>query len=1007
MATARKKRTTEGEGPALDSMSLDALRSYVAERERRESGAATLDGGPHFSGSEAAKSLRGAAMSAAAGAFSVRQTLDGKKIMMIGGTGFLGRVMLYMLLKYSPVMERIYVLIRPTHGRTGQDRLEKEILESPVFTTVEGDREYFRRLAAEKITVVEGDAARTGMNLKPEVRELLLAEVDVVLNTAGNVEFNPPLDLSLNANAIATREVLDFVEATQSRRYVHISTCYVADRQRYPDRAPEVVVSDRVVNASGNEIVIDAERELAEAARVAARLKENFERPEKMDEFRAQAWQELKRFGREDVSDRLAEKTAKNLRTMALREELIRAGRERAERLNRPNVYTYTKTLAELIVKAREDRIRYTIVRPSIVETAIKYPFAGWNEGIQGSAPLMYLIYKGHRMLPSISTAPGERQEARLDIIQVDLVAAGTILAMAALLADEHKPVYQLAAGGIDTPVTPNRLLNVLQVKLRAMNDPALPRYQRFMHRHLETYPVTKKQFQKFSSPRMLKILSRARDSLERLEARKLPGLAHEMVQRVQGNVERYYQLSHVKNRIFGEFMPFMNHGFPIFENQNCVDLWRRLPPEESEIYFFNPYQIDFIDYLANYHMDSVFKWIFPVLDKRFKSIDQIGRKSPDKSEGANSIASLRAVFASSDMDFSDRVHLLRRAAAQRLKTAREKRKAARAARQQEEELVSSAWIRQHVRHFTDGVAVNQYSEMSPEARDRFAAHVSLIGGIDVDGKGLLDMGAPAKLERLLDRRQEELAESSEGGLFSLPEDGVEIPDFIREPTAEMLYRLQMWFYRRVVRARVAGRDNIPLNNNNVILVANHASHLDYGLVWYSLGDYARDMGILAARDYFFDRFLKSTFFGNFLNLIPVERADNSSYGKALKHGLEFLQKGGPLLIFPEGTRSPDGKMRTFRHGLGYLVQHARADVLPLRLYNTHVALPKGKTLVRRADVRVQIGKLVSYEELEEQTRGFSPTKTYAHIARSLEEAVRSIHGKAQSDDDIGSQGES
>ncbi len=844
---------------------------------------------------------------------------------------------------------------------------------------------------AEKVRVIEGDAARPMMNLKAAERDLLIEEVDVVLNTAGNVEFNPPLDLSLNANAVATREVLNFVEATRAKRYVHISTCYVADRQLYRDRAPESVVSERVVTATGNEVRIDAEREVEEAQRLVARLKERFEQPEKMEDFRSQAWQELKRFGREDVSDRLAEKTAKNLRTMALREELIKAGRERAEKINRPNVYTYTKTLAELLVKAREGRIKYTIVRPSIVETSQKYPFPGWNEGIQGSAPLMYLIYKGHRMLPSYSSDPGERFEARLDIIQVDLVASGSILAMAALLRDEAKPVYQLAAGGIDVPVTPNRLLNVLQVKLRERNDPELPAYMRWMHKHLQAYPVTRKAFQNYSSPRMLRLLGKARDRLEHWEARQMPGPAHELVQRLQGNVERFYQLSQVKNRIFGEFMPFMNHGFPIFENQNCIELWKRLPEDEKDPFFFNPYQIDFIDYLADLHVDSVFRYIFPVLDKRFKSIDQIGRRAKGGDDGG-SFATLRAAFSESDLAFRDRVQLLRTAAAQGLKTARERRKAARAARESEEKQSGQSWLREHARRFNDNAAVQSYADASAGFRTAFAAHVELISGQALDADQLKEIGTPAKLERHIDRRQEELRAAKSAGPFALPEDGVEIPEWIREPTAEALYRLQMWFYRRVLKARVVGAENIPLNNYNVVIVANHASHLDYGMVWYSLGEYARNMGILAARDYFFDRFLKSTFFGNFLNLIPVERSENSGYAKALAHGLEFLQRSGPLLIFPEGTRSPDGKLRTFRHGLGYLVHHSRADVLPMRLHNTHIALPKGKTVVRRdVDVHVQIGKTISFDELEAATQGCSPTRTYAVISRRLEEAVRAL----------------
>lgn len=397
MAKSKKTSTKSSNPKSIDDMSVEELRAALAERERGGIGTA-------------AKSVSRTSQTSTQDVFSVLDTLDGKKIFMIGGTGFLGRVMLYMFLKYVPGIERIYLLIRPTHGRTGEDRLMREVLESPVFTEAgtgsDEDARFFREQALAKITVVEGDASRTGLGLKDEDAELVRREVDAVFNTAGNVEFNPPLDLSLNANAIATKEVLDFTETTQCKKYLHVSTCYVADRALHPDFAPEEVVLDRVVGSSGNEVRIDVERELQEARDVVARIKKRYDDPDQLNQYRDDARRELRRMGREDVSDRLIEKTAKNLRTLAMREELVRVGRERAERLNRPNVYMYTKTMAELLVKSREDKIQYTIVRPSIVETSLTYPFPGWNEGIQGSAPLIYMVYRGHRMLPSYPKSP-------------------------------------------------------------------------------------------------------------------------------------------------------------------------------------------------------------------------------------------------------------------------------------------------------------------------------------------------------------------------------------------------------------------------------------------------------------------------------------------------------------------------------------------------------------------------------------------------------------------------
>ncbi|MCR9142196.1 MAG: SDR family oxidoreductase [bacterium] len=1000
---AKGDSQNKGGAKSLDDMSIEELRGYLAERESA-AGAGADSGSPSIANVGGTRTPAQAASEsriadAVAGAFSVRKSLSGKKIFIIGGTGFLGRVMLYMFLKYVPQLERVYVLIRPTHGRTGEDRLQREVLESPVFTEAD-DVEEFRRLAAEKVQVMEGDASRPNLGMSDEDVKTIRENADAVFNTAGNVEFNPPLDLSLNANATATRHVLDFTETTQCKKYLHVSTCYVADRSLHADYAPETVVSDRVIGPGGNEVRIDPLQELEDAAAVVTRIKARYEDPDRLRDYFDDARKELRRMGREEISDRLVEKTAKGLRTMALREELVKEGKSRAERINRPNVYTYTKTLAELLVKAREDKIAYTIVRPSIVETALKCPFPGWNEGIQGSAPLIYMTYRGHRMLPSLSTEPGERREASLDIIPVDLVAAGSVLALCALLEGEQKPVYQLAAGPIEHPITPNVLLNIVQHNVRHREDEDLNGVGGWLRRNLQSYPVTKKTFQRFSSPRTLKVLTNVRDRLEKFSRRELSDTGQEILQRVQGTVERFYALSYMKNRIFSEFLPFMNHGYPTFENNNGIELWKRLAGEERDLFFFDPLGMDYIDYMEGLHMDAVFRWVFPVLDKRFQSIDKIGRsQGRDKSgSGANDqsmVDAMRAAFSGGDMEFRERLRILRRSARRQMRSRRSdesasgadgKKKATASDRQ-------DRWVGAHLKKITGAPVPKQLSEISDADLKQAADHLEFISGVSLTGETLKDLGTLTKLNRHIERWEEETRDQTKRGLAKLPEEGVEVPKWIAGPTSDFLYGVQMWFYRNVMQVQISGQDNIPLNNNNVIIVANHSSHLDYGLVWYSLGEYARDMGILAAQDYFFDKFLKSTFFGNFLNLVPIERGDSASYGRSLRHAISYLDKGGPLLIFPEGTRSGDGRMRTFRHGLGYLVHRTGADVLPLRLYNTHVALPKGKTVVRSSDVRVQVGKLISFDKLEAETENFSPTKTYAHISRRLQDAVENIAG--------------
>ncbi len=911
--------------------------------------------------------------------FSVLETLKGKTLFVIGGTGFLGRVMLYYFVKHIPDV-KLVLLIRPTHGRTGQDRLEKEVLNSPVFTTNPEDRD-LRKRALAMIEVVDGDATKTGLGLDAAKSAKIAERIDAVLNTAGNVEFNPPLDLSLSANTLATMQALSFAATTAGKKYVHISTCYVADRTVHRDYAPEIPVAATIVTSRGNEIKIDVAAEIEASRAKIDELKAEFDGEARMAEFRDRAAKELKKMGRGD-GDRMIDKIAKNIRTFELREALTKAGKERAERLNRPNVYTYTKTLAELLVLARTD-VESVIVRPSIVEASVKTPFVGWNEGIQGSAPIIFMMHRGHRMIPSLSKNPGEREDAVLDLIPVDFVAAGTILALSALLKGRHRQVYQLAAGPIRTPMTITRCLHISQTTLRDLirsEDTGLKRWARL---NVQAVTVSRDTFEKFSSPRTLKVLENLKNRTEEMEGRAT-GPAAKILSSVSRNINKFYNVSMLKNRMFQEFMPFINHGFPIFQNRNAIELCQELPPEERSIFSFAPHELDYIEYFSETHIPGVVKYVFPVLEKRFQAaLKAGGGDTSDK----GLFEAFRSLFSGGD--FREKFERLKDAASLKEKgESRSDSPASDSKKGKKSETISRPhYLNIHAERFGRGA----FKDWGESDLDQFADHVELITGIRLRADELKDLRTPARLESYVEKALAEKPPApGKPFRFKLPKEGLNIPGWVADPTRGFLYRVQMWFYKNVLHTTIRGQKNIPWNNHHVIVVANHSSHLDYGLVQYSLGKFGQHMGILAARDYFYNNFWKSTFFTHLMTTIPVEREAQGGYAAALRHATSFLAKGGPLLIFPEGTRSEDGKIQTFKHGLGYLVHHSKADVLPVQISGTHKALPKGVAVLRGRKVSVQIGKLIPYEDLEENTKGLSPTKTYDVIAKRIERAVRS-----------------
>ncbi|MCA1633786.1 MAG: 1-acyl-sn-glycerol-3-phosphate acyltransferase [Acidobacteria bacterium] len=178
----------------------------------------------------------------------------------------------------------------------------------------------------------------------------------------------------------------------------------------------------------------------------------------------------------------------------------------------------------------------------------------------------------------------------------------------------------------------------------------------------------------------------------------------------------------------------------------------------------------------------------------------------------------------------------------------------------------------------------------------------------------------------------------------------------------------------------------------------NHASHLDIGLVKVALGEYGRDLVALAAADYFFDNKYKRAYMNNFTNLVPIERS--GSLRQSLRHARSFLERGYNALIYPEGTRSMTGEMAEFKSGFAYLALSTRTGILPMYLYGTYEALPKGSNLLKGRDVGARIGSFLSIERLEELTKGMPKSEAYRLVAALVRHEIENLRDGTRRDFD-------
>jgi 1-acyl-sn-glycerol-3-phosphate acyltransferase len=160
---------------------------------------------------------------------------------------------------------------------------------------------------------------------------------------------------------------------------------------------------------------------------------------------------------------------------------------------------------------------------------------------------------------------------------------------------------------------------------------------------------------------------------------------------------------------------------------------------------------------------------------------------------------------------------------------------------------------------------------------------------------------------------------------------------------------------RRLYQVRVEGLENLPAQGA-AIVAANHISFVDSLFIPLVL---PRRVTYLAKAEYW-DSW-KTRWFFETVGQIPVRRHDSEKAQAALDAGLRVLNEGGLLGIYPEGTRSPDGRLYRGKTGVARMAVHAGCPVIPVGLVGTREIMPKEAKLPRRRGVvHVRFGRPMS-----------------------------------------------
>ncbi|MGF1468669.1 MAG: SDR family oxidoreductase [Sandaracinaceae bacterium] len=513
-------------------------------------------------------------MSAPTPLVSIPRALKGRHLLVTGFTGFVGKVWVTHLLDELPEIGRLTLIVRKRRSQSGLARVRRIVETSPALRPLRdrygADLGDFLRA---RVAVVEGDVSLPDLGLDPATLAALAPEVDAVVHCAGLTDFAPDPVRAVEVNVHGARHAADVAARTRGRRLIHVSTAFVAGMV-----SGEVPETTRP-GVSPNGTRFDPEGELLAMESACSAI--GGARPKSPESRRAR----------------------------------IEMAGHRARALGWPNVYTYSKGLAEQFLIARDD-IELTLVRPSIVECALEFPFPGWNEGLNTSGPIVWMVTGYAWKVPM-------RAENRFDVVPVDKVVRGMTIAVADALSGRAAPVYQLASSH-QHPFTFGRALDLCALAVRTGYTPSdVSAVERFLLIHLDATALDKPAEKSFWVPAARHTTKLLRDRLLKADVRRLlprdwapqvKDRLQEAVREAGLRVNRTHNLIKTVEGLWKVYQPFIHDFDYQFRADHVSRTTQELSDDERARFGWTFDDLDWRDYWINVEVPGLDTWSLPLL---------------------------------------------------------------------------------------------------------------------------------------------------------------------------------------------------------------------------------------------------------------------------------------------------------------------------------------------------------------------------------------------------------
>ncbi|HEY2303361.1 MAG TPA: HAD-IB family hydrolase [Acidimicrobiales bacterium] len=510
----------------------------------------------------------------------IRQALAGRRIAITGATGFLGTALVERLLRCVPDCHLV-LIVRP--GRRGEaERIRREVLRNDCFDRLRGELgDRFEAEMAARVTPIAGDVAVDGLGLNADGRALF-ARCDTVIHSAAAVNFDSPLDGAVEVNLLGPTRVAQVIEQaaaeagrTDRPHLIAVSTAYVAGTRR--GSVPEAILPETPFAAD-----VAWRPEVAMARRARDDMDASSRDPKLLARFSKQARAELGAAGVPVLATK-----AERLREEWIKDRMVKLGKARAQALGWPDAYAYTKALGERALLDNKGDVPVTIVRPSIIESALADPVPGWIRGFRMAEPV--IISYGRGLLKEFPGIP----EGVVDVIPVDLVVAA-LLAVAARGPNTGPADVFHVASGARNPLRYRQLVDLVRnwylenpladsngqpIVVPQWSFPGRGRVQRQLQQATRAMAAAEKVLQ------ALPVRGKQADLTTQLEERR------EEAERALGYVELYGAYTETE---------------AVFGVGRLVELWDGVDDDDHTDFCFDPAAIDWPVYVRDVHLPSV-----------------------------------------------------------------------------------------------------------------------------------------------------------------------------------------------------------------------------------------------------------------------------------------------------------------------------------------------------------------------------------------------------------------